>query len=135
MDNHSTSRKFIDLIYKASNKWANWNPPYEIKVRVSVSYLRIDYRTLQVGDYGRPDKQTGQFNREGNIYDDMHIYEDASIAGLVKDHPPQLAAREEVYIAASKEVKRGDLKLGAEMLVCLRNLSQDRTYLTMSYIQ
>jgi hypothetical protein len=39
MDTPSTSRKFIDLILKASAKWANWNPPYEIKVRVSVNYL------------------------------------------------------------------------------------------------
>ena len=81
-----------------------------------------------MGDYGKVDKQTGEFNREGNIYDDMHIYEDTDIAVLVKDHPPKPAAREEVYIAASREVKRSDLNFGASMLVGLRNLSQDRTY-------
>jgi hypothetical protein len=65
-----------------------------------------------VGDYGKLDKKTGELNKEGNIYDDTHIYEDENIAKLVKDHPPKAGAREEVYIAASAKVKRGDLELG-----------------------
>ena len=70
-----------------------------------------------MGDYGKLDEQTGCFNKEGNIYDDAHIYNDSgeNIANLVKEHPPQPAAREDVYIAASTNVKRGDLNLGAEV--------------------
>lgn len=96
--NHSSSRKFIDLIFKASSKWANWNPPHEIKV----------------GDYGKLDSKTGEFNREGNIYEDTTIYNDEHLAKLVKDLPPKAAAREDVYIAASSKVKRGDLRSSAE---------------------
>jgi hypothetical protein len=68
-----------------------------------------------VGDYGKLDKQTGEFNRKGNIYDDTHIYEDKNIAKLVKDHPSKPAPREDVYIAASTKVTRSDLKLDADM--------------------
>jgi len=51
---HSTesSRKYIDLIYTASSKWANWDPPKQIKV----------------GDYGKINKKTGAFEKEDNIY-------------------------------------------------------------------
>jgi len=66
-----------------------------------------------VGDYGKLDKQTGEFNRRGNIY--THIYEDENIAELVKEHPSKVAPREDVYIAASTKVTRSDLKLGADM--------------------
>ena len=68
-----------------------------------------------MGDYGKLDKQTGRFHKEGNVYDDTHIYKDESIAKLVKDHPPKPAPREDVYIAASATVKRSDLQLSAEM--------------------
>jgi len=68
-----------------------------------------------VGDYGKLDKQTGEFNRKGNIYDDAHIYEDGNMAELVKEHPSKVAPREDVYIATSTKVTRSDLKLGAEM--------------------
>jgi hypothetical protein len=67
-----------------------------------------------VGDYGKLDEMTGEFYREGNIYEDTHIYQDEDIAKLVKAHPPIPAAREEVFIAASTRVKYGDLVLGAE---------------------
>jgi hypothetical protein len=68
-----------------------------------------------VGDYGTVDVNTGGLNKEGNIYEDTHIYKDESIAKLVNEHSPALAAREDVYIAASTKVKRSDLKSGAEM--------------------
>lgn len=46
------SRKFIDLIQGATSKWANWDPPREIKV----------------GDYGMINNETGEFEWEGNLY-------------------------------------------------------------------
>jgi len=68
-----------------------------------------------VGDYGKLDKQTGEFNRKGNVYNDLSIYEDTKITELVKEHPPKVAAREDMYIAASARVTRSDLELGAGM--------------------
>ena len=68
-----------------------------------------------MGDYGKLDQQTGCFNKEGNIYDDAHIYNDENIANLVKEHSPKPAAREDVYIAASTNVKHSDLKLAADV--------------------
>jgi len=60
-----------------------------------------------VGDYGKLERQTGEFNRKENVYDDMHdIYEDTKITELVKDHPPKVAAREDMYIAASTKSHR-----------------------------
>ena len=39
---------------------------------------------------------------------------DEHLAKFVKDHPPKPAAREDVYIASSSKVRRGDLKSSAE---------------------
>lgn len=97
------SRKFVDLIHKVSAKWANWDPPYSIKV----------------GDYGKIDVQSGEFNREGNIYDDIHtICTDEKIIKLVRGNPPVLAPRDNVYTASSDRVKGGNFKLtaGVEVL-------------------
>ncbi|KAG2124486.1 hypothetical protein BD769DRAFT_1467181 [Suillus cothurnatus] len=49
------SRKFIDLIQRATSKWANWDPT----------------RTIKVGDYGTIINDTGEFDWEGNIYDTL----------------------------------------------------------------
>jgi hypothetical protein len=46
------SRKFIDLIQRATSKWANWDPP----------------KKIEVGDYGTIMNETGEFDWEGNIY-------------------------------------------------------------------
>ncbi|KAG1828055.1 hypothetical protein DFJ58DRAFT_339220 [Suillus subalutaceus] len=52
MTNKYASRKFIDLIQRATSKWANWDPP----------------RKIAVGDYGTIINETGEFDWEGNIY-------------------------------------------------------------------
>jgi len=57
----------------------------------------------------------GQLSSARHIYDGAHIYNDENIANLVKEHPPKPAAREDVYIAASTNVKRSDLKLAADV--------------------
>ncbi|KDR70928.1 hypothetical protein GALMADRAFT_813539 [Galerina marginata CBS 339.88] len=98
MPDNTSSRKFVDLIKRATAKWASWDPGHEIKV----------------GDYGKIDKISGVFDRRGNIYDDTHIYTDKEIAQRVKDNPPKLASRENKYIATSSKVKRSDLKVEAE---------------------
>ena len=50
------------------------------------------------------------FNREGNIYDDTHIF-DERLVNVVKSNTPLQGAREDDYIAASKKVKRCELRL------------------------
>jgi len=69
------------------------------------------------------DESTGVFNKEGNIYDDLHIF-DEKLVSVVKANPPVLGAREDVYIAASKKVKRGELNLEPKAWVCRRKLPE-----------
>ena len=63
----------------------------------------------QVGDYGTVDKETGQFEKEGNIY------EDADISKLVAEHPPHIAAPENSWIVSSSSVKRREIILAPEL--------------------
>jgi len=50
-ESKDASRKFIDLIYKASTKWANWDPPIPI----------------EVGSFGDVGDKSGVFEVDGNI--------------------------------------------------------------------
>ncbi|KAI0259829.1 hypothetical protein BC834DRAFT_597900 [Gloeopeniophorella convolvens] len=59
-------RKYVDLINEASGKWVNWNP----------------VNSVQVGDYGKIDFDTGQLVVEGNIY------RDEPLASTMKLYPP-----------------------------------------------
>lgn len=79
-----SSRKFIDLIFAASSKWANWDPPKQIRV----------------GDFGTIDKKTGEFEKEGNIYDDV------STASLTANYPPLMASKDAVFEISSENVRR-----------------------------
>jgi len=87
------SRKYIDLIHSTSSKWANWNPPNQIKV----------------GDYGLVNRETGEFEKDGNIYDDE------ATAELMAHHPPQLGTPENIMIASSRGVKHRELALEADL--------------------
>ncbi|KAF9490654.1 hypothetical protein BDN71DRAFT_1453982 [Pleurotus eryngii] len=35
------SRKYLDLIYGVSSKWANWDPPKKLEVPISNSYFSV----------------------------------------------------------------------------------------------
>ncbi|KAG8733256.1 hypothetical protein FRC11_007596 [Ceratobasidium sp. 423] len=48
------SRKYVDLIFKTSGKYGNWDPSQKV----------------EVGDWGEIDKITGAFVKEGNIFKD-----------------------------------------------------------------
>lgn len=61
----NASRKFIDLIWKSSTKYAVWDPAYA---------------EIQVGDYGALDKDTGHFEKAGNIF------RTPELEHLVRDH-------------------------------------------------
>jgi len=89
------SRKYIDLILEVSSKWASWDPPHPIKV----------------GDYGTIDKETGRFEKEGNIYDDP------ATAKLSAEHPPEILAPEEKMVFASQTAQRHDFSLSPEVKI------------------
>jgi hypothetical protein len=42
-DGTAASRKFIDLIRQASSKWANWDPPIEIKVSLNALVITAQF--------------------------------------------------------------------------------------------
>ncbi|KAL5632714.1 hypothetical protein ACGC1H_005611 [Rhizoctonia solani] len=48
------SRKYVDLIFRASGKYGNWDPPH----------------VVEVGDWGKIERSTGNFIKEGNIFTD-----------------------------------------------------------------
>jgi len=84
MTNHA--RLFVELIRKATGgKYANWSPP----------------KKVQVGDYGTVDKETGEFERAGNIYDP----EFAPELELGKKHPAQAASPDDQLTVVSRGVK------------------------------
>jgi len=85
------SRKFIELIHATSSKWANWDPPNPIKV----------------GDYGTIDRETGQFQKDGNVY------EDETTAHLADNHKPLMGAPEDILIISSAGVTHRELSAGA----------------------
>ncbi|OJA16332.1 hypothetical protein AZE42_06575 [Rhizopogon vesiculosus] len=85
-------RKFIELIYNRTGKYANWDPPSE----------------MQVGSYGRIDRETGNLTVEGSIYD--KAFEENLIgAGINIDsdeHRPEECPDETDFTAWSKNVKK-----------------------------
>ncbi|CAE6426361.1 hypothetical protein BN14_08861 [Rhizoctonia solani AG-1 IB] len=87
-----SSRKYVDLIFKASGKYGNWDPPH----------------TVEVGDWGEIDKNTGNFVREGNIFKDSEcaplLSETASnLEELVKKGNPEDVLR--ITAGAKVELK------------------------------
>jgi len=87
------ARKYVDLIHASSSKWANWDPPNQIKV----------------GDYGTVDKHTGEFEKDGNIYDDN----EHDLADIVKAYPPEDVAADNTFVVTSIGVKSREFQLGA----------------------
>jgi len=98
------SRKFVELIHATSSKWANWDPPHQIKV----------------GDYGKLGRETGMFEKEGNIYEDL----DPTIANLAVLHKPLTGAPDDRVIISSAGVTHHELNVAAEYgIVGLANAS------------
>ncbi|KAG1745021.1 uncharacterized protein EDB91DRAFT_1050155 [Suillus paluster] len=105
----AASRKFIDLIRQASSKWANWDPPIEIKV----------------GDYGRIDSDSGELEVEGNIYDKA-FQTSLDQQGLKinlsdSSYQPKKGAVDDNMIMSSSGVKQGEFSMKPE--VSLLNLA------------
>ncbi|KAG8961001.1 hypothetical protein FRC03_005886 [Tulasnella sp. 419] len=79
------SRKFVDLIFTAATKHPNWDPVVPV----------------QVGDYGKVDKETGIFTRYGNLYDQQNIAKWPWLA----DFPPVTAPVEDKMVVSSLNAK------------------------------
>jgi hypothetical protein len=62
-----------------------------------------------VGDYGTIDRETGKFQKDGNIY------EDATIVHLTDQHKPLTGAPEISLIVASAGVIKHELTVGADL--------------------
>jgi hypothetical protein len=103
MPDVAASRKFIDLIRQASSKWANWDPPIEIKV----------------GDYGKIDNETGELDVEGNIYDKTFqtSLEKQNLKIDLSDPScqPQKGGFDDNMIMSSSGVKQGDFSAKPEV--------------------
>ncbi|KAG0704041.1 hypothetical protein DFH29DRAFT_997923 [Suillus ampliporus] len=103
MPSTAASRRFIDLIRQASSKWANLDPPIEIKV----------------GDYGKIDNDTGELEIEGNIYDNS-FQTSLNNQGLKinlsdSSYQPKKGPIGDNMIISSSGVKQGDLTLKPEV--------------------
>jgi hypothetical protein len=105
------SHKYVDLILAVSSKWANFDPPKSIEVCVSIKLQLLIFTSIyrQVGDYGTINRDTGQFEKEGNIY------RDKTTAQLVSEYPPKEACKEEIMVVASDTVTQHELSLKADL--------------------
>lgn len=92
--------KFIELIFDRTGKYANWDPPSEI----------------QIGSYGRIDKDTGNLNVEGNIYSDnfKQFLIEAGINPESDEHHAKDCPDESEFKTWSKNVKSIDMNADAQ---------------------
>ena len=77
-----SSRKYIDLIYTASSKWANWDPPKQIKASISVDPPTMTF-TSNPGGRLRQGQQENWGVRKRRQY----IYSAKATAALVAQYP------------------------------------------------
>lgn len=84
------ARRYVDLMMMIASKWANWEPT----------------STIQCGDYGDIDIETGYFIKEGNLY------EAPEIADLTSQYPPTLKGAEKDYKYTSVNAKEAKVKPG-----------------------
>jgi len=91
-------RKYVDLLFRTTNAFANWQPTIP----------------LAVGDYGRVNKATGLFIRDGNIYED----DLATTYGLTIESP-KIHAKETEVVFMSRHAKSTVTKTNADLVVLL----------------
>ncbi|KAJ8591267.1 kinase-like protein [Rhizopogon salebrosus TDB-379] len=95
--NSHAQRKFIELIYNRTGKYVNCDPPSEI----------------QVGSYGRIEKETGSLVVEGSIYNDSFREQllSADIDLESGEYLPEDCPDETDFTTRSKNVKEVQLNL------------------------
>ncbi|KAA1473179.1 hypothetical protein DENSPDRAFT_262406 [Dentipellis sp. KUC8613] len=77
-----TQQVFVDLIHETSNCFGNWSPN----------------RSIRVGDYGVLNRETGEFEKEGSIYDEQFM---PNLA-IKRNYPVFEGATEGQYIVVSR---------------------------------
>ena len=70
--------------------------------RVLVSISLADERSPQAGDYGSLNRETGQFERQGNIYKEIEV------VNITSKFPPVIGPVIDTYQVASLAVKKLD---------------------------
>ncbi|KAF7342639.1 hypothetical protein MSAN_02020700 [Mycena sanguinolenta] len=90
------SRKYVDLINRASAKYASWDPA----------------KLIRAGDYGKIDRKTGQFQKEGSIYD-THCPDD--VAALAARYPPVTTDAVQEFSVSSLNVKKIKYSAGVQV--------------------
>jgi hypothetical protein len=65
---------------------------------------------MQVGDYGTVNKETGEFLKNGNIYED-----DNDLTDVAKAHPPEDEAVGSPFVVMSRDVESRDFEVEPEM--------------------
>ncbi|KAG1728365.1 uncharacterized protein EDB91DRAFT_1161996 [Suillus paluster] len=98
-DSHP-QRKFVELIFRQTAKYANWDPPSEIIV----------------GSFGKIDKDTGNLDVQGNIYSEKFKQSliEAGIDPDSDEHHAKDGPEEAAYTTWSKNVKRMELSVESQ---------------------
>jgi len=94
-----TSRKYVDIILRASSKWGTLEP---------------FSRKIETGDFGKIDEHTGEFEYRGNIYDDEEILDFLPEIGDEKYKPIVSEPIGQLIIAGGK-CKYEDINPDAEI--------------------
>ncbi|KAH7907733.1 hypothetical protein BJ138DRAFT_1014043 [Hygrophoropsis aurantiaca] len=95
-----SSRKFVDLVFKASSKWANWDPPYPI----------------ECGHFGIINPETGQLEIYGNIYDESFKKDlRPDLARMLSENPPIKGEVENDFIITTAGVSIKGLDVSPEV--------------------
>ena len=107
-------RKYVDIIHKAGGIWANWQPSISIQVSlvIPVEGIAILNTRLQAGHYGLIDKETGEFQRQGNIFHDPEL------AAIVSKYLPlTVCPAVDVYVLRSFDARNVDISPEAHVYV------------------
>ncbi|TFY79557.1 hypothetical protein EWM64_g4456 [Hericium alpestre] len=81
----SSGRLFTDLIQEASMRYGNWSPNQQMKV----------------GDYGKLNRETAEFEKDGSIYDEDFMPE----LKIKENHDVEEQQPEDEFIVVSREGK------------------------------
>lgn len=112
----STARKYVELIYKSSQKYGVWDPSTD-GIKASGSPSHPAHRVVltasiqpQVGDFGTIGKKDGRFRREGNIY------RLGPLSREMEKYQPKIVTDVENYInIISKNTKEADVTPGVSL--------------------
>lgn len=100
----SIARKYVEHIRDNYGEYGIWGAsPTAIKVSrcQPLCRLRTEFLYQKVGDYGSIDVKTGEFEREGNIYE----MTEQSVVKLLADHQEKDEWREKTIQVTSRDTE------------------------------